>query len=211
MDPVARATRHAAWAVLALLAASSCGGGAPARRAWEELDPATGTTVRRAAAPLVFASDDPARAANARDYVAVAPLEVIRGTQHGRWLWLAVWSTIDRRVTNGEPDLPELLAVRLVADGEPVDVDFGAAVASVPGAGRGPYAAPVGSARIFFVPLTASQLARLARAASVGLAVTRAGDAERRWERWSGDAADVAALSSLVTGTPAAGGAAGAP
>lgn len=218
MDGTARTTpgrppsRTAALAVAALLALAACGGSAPARRAWEQFDATTGTTVVRVAAPLTYASDDPARAANARDYVAVAPLEVIRGTRHERWLWLADWSNIDRRVTNGEPDLPELVAVRLVADGEPVDVDLGAAVANVAGIGDAPpYAARVRGAQVRYLPLTASQLARLGRAAVVELAVTRAGEDERSWPRWSGDPADLAALAALVAPTPPPGAPATAP
>jgi len=184
--------------VACLLLLGACGGGATALRAWEDLDEATGVTVTRIAEPLVFYQDDPARAANCRDYIDVAPLQVSQGGRNGRWLWVALWSTIDRKVTDGEPTVPETTAIRLVADGEPMELDFASAVTRLPGVAGGPYASPVSTAQVLFLPLTASQLARLGAARDVTLGVERAGEGERGWARWPGDDGALAAMAGLV-------------
>lgn len=187
-----------------LLLLGGCGGGATALRAWEDLDEATGVTVTRIAEPLVFYQDDPARAANCRDYIEVAPLQVSQGGRNGRWLWVALWSTIDRKVTDGEPTVPDTTAIRLVADGEPMELDFASAATRLPGMEGGPYAAPVSTAKVLFLPLTTSQLARLGAARDVTLGVERAGEGERGWARWPGADDALSAMAGLVVpGTPA--------
>lgn len=189
---------RAVLAAAAVLLLAGCGGGPSAVRAWEDLDETSGVTVTRIAQPLVFFQDDSARAANCRDFVHVAPLQVGQGGRNGRWLWVAIWSTIDRRVTDGEPTAPETTAIRLVVDGEPMEIDLAAAVAGLPGVGIGPYELPVPTARVLFVPLTASQLARLGAADAVTLGVERSGEGERAWTRWPGDIGALEAMAGLV-------------
>ncbi|MCC7258904.1 MAG: hypothetical protein IT486_11095 [Gammaproteobacteria bacterium] len=190
----------------ALLLLAACSGRTQAERSWEEFDEVTGSAVTRVAGPLVFFEDDPARAANARDYIHVAPLGVSQGGHQSRWLWVAIWSTIDRGVTTGEPAMPAVTALRLMVDGEPMDLDMTASAPAVPGVRRIPYAAPVASARVLFLPLTVSQIERLGTAGTVSLAVQREGEIERVWQRWSGSPLGLAALRSPLVPARAGGG-----
>jgi len=76
-------TRLLVAAVAALLA--SCGTGAPNRRAADYLDGTTGATISRVDQLFILFSDDPARAANARDYLSAAPLAVNQGGRRSWW------------------------------------------------------------------------------------------------------------------------------
>lgn len=179
---VARAGRPAAPLAALLLAA--CGSGAPGQRPAEYLDEATGATITRAVAPLTLYSEDPARAANARDYLCVAPLLVNRSGTQSAWLWLGPWSTIDRGVTGGDAQRIGFTDVTLLLDGEPMDLDVSQQVGAVPGIGQLPYASPVGTGTGIILPLTGSQLARLGRAAEVRLYTLAAGGEALLWQPW---------------------------
>lgn len=189
---------RAAAAVAAVVALASCAAEAPVRRSAEYLDEATGATVTRASQPLVLYSEDPARAANARDYIYAAPLSVNQSGRHAWWLWLALWSSIDRGATDGELAQGELDGIQLLVDGEPMELDLAAGVASVPGIGRVPYEAPVATAKVILVPLTESQVARIGRAQAVELRVRRAGEGTQAWQPWSGDGGSLKAFAAVA-------------
>jgi hypothetical protein len=163
----------------------------------EDLDPKTGATITRVGEPLLYYSEDPARAANARDYLEVAPLAVNQSGRRTWWVWLALLSTIDRGVI-GDPAVPEIAGVQLLADGEPLELDFAGAVTAVPGLGRLPYAATVPTARIAILPLTPSQVERLARARQVQVHTAMKAGPAVLWLPWpgAGDAQGFAAVAA---------------
>jgi len=165
---------------------ASCGTVAPNRRAPEYLDDATGATITRVEQPFLLFSDDPARAANARDYLSAAPLAVNQSGRRSWWLWLGLWSTIDRGVSVGDPRLADVTAIQLIVDGEPMEMDLGARLDRIPGVTSVPYAAPVTTARTFILPLTGSQVARLGRGTSILIRTELTGGAALLWEPWIG-------------------------
>ena len=177
--------RLLATAVAAALVAS-CGTAEPGRRAGEYLDDATGATLTRVEQPFLLFSDDPARAANARDYLSAAPLAVNQSGRRSWWLWLGLWSTIDRGVSVGDPQLADVTAIQLIVDGEPMELDLGARVDRIPGVTTVPYAAPVATARPFLLPLTGSQVTRLGRGTSILIRTELTGGAALLWEPWIG-------------------------
>mgnify|MGYP006337185359 FL=1 len=177
--------RLLATAVAAALVAS-CGTAEPGRRAGEYLDDATGATLTRVEQPFLLFSDDPARAANARDYLSAAPLAVNQSGRRSWWLWLGLWSTIDRGVSVGDPQLADVTAIQLIVDGEPMELDLGARVDRIPGVTTVPYAAPVATARSFILPLTGSQVTRLGRGTSILIRTELTGGAALLWEPWIG-------------------------
>lgn len=199
-----RGGRLAIIAVTAGLLAS-CAGGAPDRPTSEYIEESTGATITRVAGPMVLFSDDPAFAANARDYLYAAPLAVNQSGQRSWWLWLGLWSTIDRAVSIGEIAPEDIVGFLLLADGEPMELDAGARVAAIPGVPRLPYATPVATARNFFLPLTRSQAARLGNARELAIRTESAHRATRTWQRWGGDE------SALRDFAEATGAGAGAP
>ena len=95
----------------------------------EFTDKRTGVTVTGAAEPLVVAHDEPALAANARDYLSLGVIEVDRMGDYEHYLVVVAWSTIDRgriRGASDRPAVPEVLtlrvdkrAVRLTAGNDP--------------------------------------------------------------------------------------------
>jgi hypothetical protein len=199
----ASAARRAA-AVLAGAVLAACAAGSPDRAASEYLEEATGTTITQVAVPLILFRDDPTLAANVRDYVYAAPLAVNRGGQRSYWMWLGLWSTIDRGVSGGDIDDGDVTGVQLLLDGEPVELDVSARLGEVPGVRRVPYSAPVSSARNLFVPLTASQVARLGRARTVAIRTGFTGQPARLWQPWTVDGSGLKEFAELALAQPAA-------
>lgn len=182
----AAAIRRLLAAAVAAALVASCGTAEPGRRAGEYLDDATGATLTRVEQPFLLFSDDPARAANARDYLSAAPLAVNQSGRRSWWLWLGLWSTIDRGVSVGDPQLADVTAIQLIVDGEPMELDLGARVDRIPGVTTVPYAAPVATARSFILPLTGSQVTRLGRGTSILIRTELTGGAALLWEPWIG-------------------------
>ena len=180
------AIRRFLAATVAAALIASCGTADPGRRAGEYLDDATGATITRVEQPFVLFSDDPARAANARDYLSAAPLAVNQSGRRSWWLWLGLWSTIDRGVSVGDARLADVAAIQLIVDGEPMELDLDARVDRIPGVTSVPYAAPVTTARPFMLPLTASQVTRLGRGTSILIRTELAGGTVLLWEPWIG-------------------------
>jgi hypothetical protein len=184
--PVRRAGVRTAAAAVAAMLVASCGTAEPGRRAAEYLDDATGATITRVEQPFVLFSDDQARAANAHDYISAAPLAVNQSGRRSWWLWLGLWSTIDRGVSVGDARLADVAAIQLIVDGEPMELDLGARLDRIPGVTSMPYAAPVATARTLVLPLTGSQVTRLSRGTSILIRTELAGEAALLWQPWIG-------------------------
>jgi hypothetical protein len=179
-------------AIRAVLAAGvvvflgGCATTAPVQRTAEYLDDATGATVTRVEESFLFFSDDPARAANARDYMQAAPLAVNQGGKRSWWLWLGQWSTIDRGISVGDAELPGIAAVQVIVDGEPMDLDMSGRTDRIPAVTRLPYAAPVATARNMVLPLTGSQVVRLSRGNRIVIRTEMTSGPALNWQPWIG-------------------------
>ena len=175
------------WSALAALGGmllAACGTAAPGQRATEYLDETSGVTITRVEAPFTFFSDDPSRAANARDYLDAAPLAVNRSGKYSWWLWLGEWSTIDRGASGGDAQLPDIAALQLIVDGEPMELDMQARAGHIPGTGPLPYVGTVDTARNILLPLTSSQVARLGRATRISIRTQMTDGEARHWQPW---------------------------
>lgn len=176
--------RRGGWLAAGLLLAA-CAHRTTVPAAADYLDEDTAATVTRMSTVCVLYSEDPARAANARDYLYLAPLGVNQSGQRSWWLWLGLWSTIDRDVTGGPAvTISDLARVIIMVDGMPMELDVGAGVEQVPGVGSLPYGTPVATSGNIFLPLTSSQAARIGRAASVSIR-TQLGGEMLRWQDWN--------------------------
>jgi hypothetical protein len=194
--------RSGVLAVVAAMSLVSCGTVGSGRRATEYLDERSGATITRVAAPFTFYSDDSSRAANARDYLDAAPLAVNLSGRYSWWLWLGMWSTIDRGASGGDDMPPDIAAIQLIVDGEPMDLDLRAGAGGIPGTVTAPYAATV-PARIMLLPLTGSQVARLARADSITIQTGAADGDARHWQAWVRDE-DWTGFAELAAAQPGA-------
>ena len=109
--------------LIALLAAAglvaACGSSAPLLE--ETLDYGTGATLTRATAPVVLYHDNSGRAAYARDFVYLGPIEVNRQGRYTYFLWLGIWSTLDDASRWTQRDGFEYVV--LYADGEPLQLE----------------------------------------------------------------------------------------
>jgi hypothetical protein len=163
----------------------------------EYLEEATGTTVAQVPMPGVFLREQPGLASSGRDYVYLAPLGISRSGERSWWLWLGVWSTVDRPARDATAAPLVLGSALLMADTEPMELDLQPAVLQASGMGRIPYATPVRPAQEWLVPVTLSQLQRLARARMLTLWDRPAGEESRSWQ---GDERAAVVMRQFVAG-----------
>lgn len=153
--------RHPLLPLLLCLSACATGTGL----VQEKLDPVTSTTISYSTAPLVFYRDVPGRAAHARDFVHLAPLEVNRSGNYEYYLWLGIWSTMQ----DAGADREGLDSVVIFADGEPLPLDISGWTPATIGASEPVFLKPVASASDAYCRINIDQLRLIAEAADVRL------------------------------------------
>jgi hypothetical protein len=158
-----------------------CAGTRPRSDVREYLEEATGSSVTYVTTPAAFVSEQPGLASSGRDYVYLAPIVVSRGGERSCWLWLGVWSTVDRQARNEDASPLRLGSLQIVADNEPMDLDPQSADSNPAGIRRIPYATPVPPTQELLVPVTRSQLQRLGSARVLTLIDRPAGEVSRLW------------------------------
>lgn len=158
----------------------------------EYLDETTGTTVRHVAEAAVFARERPMLAANARDYLSLAPLELSSAGRREDLLWLWSWSTIDRRGARNDTAQSTVI---VVLDGEPMELQ----PARPRTLGRWPYAAPVNGGQQALFALSPSQVLRLSAAERVSVVLTD-GDAAGEYRLWHDASDGFRAFARMVEG-----------
>ncbi len=167
--------------MITMLALAACSTAPKTSQLGEYLDDATGTTVWHLPEPAVYARERPMLAANARDYVSLAPIELSSAGRREDLLWLWTWSTIDRRDARDEPDTSTVI---LVVDGEPMELRR----VRPRTLGRWPYAAPVNGGQMALFPLSPSQALRLSTAARTRVVIPE-GNSAGEYRLWH-DASD---------------------
>src|SRR5262245_36817411 len=116
----------------------------PAEKVREYVDEITAVHITVAADPLVFARERSDLAANARDYVTLAPLQINR-TGKRSYFWSGyLWTTIDRR--DGDPLLKRGDQLVLVADGRPIPLVSDGKPLKEHGVGQPPVRVPIRTA-----------------------------------------------------------------
>jgi hypothetical protein len=175
-----------------------CGGTRARPDVRDYLEETTGTSVTYVATPAAFVRGQPGLAASGRDYVYLAPLAVSRSGERSSWLWLGVWSTVDRQARDETAKPLRLGPLQIVADGEPMDLDSQSVDSRPADLNRIPYATPVSPTQELMVRVTGSQLQRLGRAHTLVLVDRPDGGAARSWR---GDDHAVAVLSHFAEAT----------
>ncbi len=145
------------------------------------LEETTGTSITYVTAPAVFVNKQPGLASSGRDYVYLAPLLISSGGERSCWLWLGIWSTVDRQARDEGASPLRLGALQIVADNEPMDLDLQSVDLLPVGVRRIPYATPVPPTQELLVQVTRSQLQRLGRARVLTLTDRQLGGASRVW------------------------------
>lgn len=160
----------------------------------EQLDPVTGVTVTRSTTPLVFYRDTPARAAYARDYVNLGPIQVNRMGEHRYFVWLGIWSTMQGWQSTIQRDAFETVTV--FVDGEPLQLELAGWTFDAIGTTEPVYLKPVATAIDAYYESTADQLRLIAAAGSVRL--LPGGNRPFSYEPWENQASAKISLQAFV-------------
>ena len=162
----------------------------------QKLDPLTAVTITYSKSPLIFYHDQSGRAAHARDYVHMAPLEVNRGGTYRYFVWLGIWNTLQDRQTGGPRDGFESIVV--IADGKPRVLELGGWTAASVGASEPIYLKPVASSSDAYYEVTADYIRLLARSKDIRIQST--GPRGTSYEPWDNQARALTSLQEFLIG-----------
>ena len=146
----------------------------------DKLDPTTAVTITYSRTPMVFYRDDFGKAAFARNYVHLGPLEVNRAGSFHYYLWLGIWNTM-QNATSGEPR-DGFESIVIYADGEPLALELSGWTPATIGASEAVYVRPVASAADAYYEVTVDHLRLIA--ASADIRVQSTGPGTRTYEMW---------------------------
>ena len=183
--------------ILALVTAAGANGcSSSTALTGEKLDPVTSVTIRYSGHPLVFYRNVSGRAAFAKDYVDLAPVEINRGGDYRYYVWLGIWTVNREASTVATRDGFE--SIVLIADGEPLQLEITGWSIDAIGASEPVYVKPVASAADAYYELTFDQLRQLAEADNLRLQIGE-GDSDV-FEPWDKQRPGKAALIEFVNG-----------
>lgn len=172
-----RAVIHARYVVM-LLSLGGCA--SQTGSTVEKLDPLTGVTMTAATAPTVFYRDNSGRAAFARDFISLGPVQVNKSGRYRYFLWAGAWSTGQQPDEMARRDDMERLI--LFVDGEPVPLDLAGWTPESIGASSSMYSKPVASAVDAYYEVTIDFIRLLANASEVHLRT--GGASSETYELW---------------------------
>jgi hypothetical protein len=162
----------------------------------EYVDEITAVSITVPLEPLVFARERTDLAANARDYITLAPVEINRsGTR--RYFWTGyIWSTIDRR--GREPLLSPGDQLVLLADGRPIALRADERPLRDQGLGQPPVPSPTRTAIAVLYAADPESIAYISRAEELRIELIR-GNTNDPFLLWK-DARDSVRAFSLRVG-----------
>lgn len=182
MDPHKKLSIRLFSCAAALLILTAIGCSSSSSLVTNKLDPRTSVTITHTQSPMIFYRDVAGRAAHARDYVYLAPLEVNRSGSYRHYLWLGIWSTMDDVQPGQSRDGFESIVV--FADGEPLPLEVSGWTPEAIGASEPVYLKPVASAADAYYEVTVDQLRLIADSEDVRLQST--GSRPIMYEPWNG-------------------------
>ena len=165
-------------ALMAILSITACAASGPTVH--DRLDPLTGVTVTFVNSPLMLFRDNPARAAYARNFLHLGPIQVNRGGSNRHYLWLGIWSTMERTDTTDYRSSFE--SIILFADGEPLSLELAGWTPEAINLSAPPYLKPVASTADGYYEVTADQIRLIAAAGDISLRTT--GSSSGDYEMW---------------------------
>ena len=158
-----RAGRH--LGLILLLGVTACT--SAARFINEDLDPLTSVTVTSTRTPLLFYRDSPSRAAYARNFLHLAPIEINRSGSYRYYIWISAWSTMETADLAERRDRLESIIV--FADGEPVILKLAGWTPEAIGTSEPTYLKPVASAADAYYEVTIDQIRHITNAKDIRL------------------------------------------
>jgi len=160
-----------------------------------KMDPLTAVTITYSTAPLVFYRDESGRAAYARNYVHLGPLEVNRSGTYSYYLWLGIWNTMQDTSSGEQRDGFDSIVV--FADGEPMPLEISGWTPAAIGASEHAYMKPVASAADAYYAVTVDQLRVIAEAKDLRL--QSSGPRAKSYELWDSQASAKAGLAAFLS------------
>jgi hypothetical protein len=146
----------------------------------EKLDPLTGVTVTFSNTPLIMFRDDSGRAAFARNYIHMGPIQVNRSGSYRYYLWLGAWNTMQSVGPTEHQD--SLESIVLFVDGEPMSLDLAGWTPEAIGTSEPVYLKPVASSVDAYYRVTADQIRLIAQ--STDLTLRTSGANSREFSPW---------------------------
>jgi len=147
---------------------------------FKKLDPSTAVTITYSKTPMVFYRDDSGKAAFARNYLHLGPLEVNRMGSFHYYLWLGIWNTM-QDVEMGETR-DGFESVVIYADGEPLALELSGWSPAAIGATVPVYVRPVASAADAYYEVTVDHLRVIAESQDIRIQST--GPDSRNYGMW---------------------------
>jgi hypothetical protein len=158
------------------LGAAVRAGAADGEAVREYVDELTAVSITVSLDSLVFARERSDLAANARDYITLAPLEINR-TGRRTLFWSGyLWSTIDRR--GREPVIAADEQLVLIADGRPIALRQASASLRDQGVGQPPTPVPVRTATPVLFEAKPDEIAYVAQARELRITTVRNTESE---------------------------------
>lgn len=181
------------WAVLVL---GGCAATSQQDNTHEYLDQSTGITVTALAHPIIFFHEQPAVAANARDYLYVGPVEMNQMGKRAYYLWFGQWSSIDRALAGEKNDI-EIKEIVLLLDGMPMELNDTLAPYDKSRIIKPPYRTPVTSLRDSYIRVSRDQLNKIGTADHVSVRIGQGNNADT-YQLWSGNLKAFGAITNNV-------------
>ena len=183
--------RFIAWVTVLLVAA--CASTEPTPSVRENLVPLTGVTITFSNRPLILYRDNSGRAAYAKDYLHMGPVQVNRSGTYQYYLWMAGWSTMQS--ASSLEQLESLESIVIFADGEPLLLDLAGRTPGAIGASEPVYLKPTASAVEAYYRVTADQIRLIAEAGEISLRTSEAYPREYGlWDDQQGAKSDLLAF-----------------
>jgi hypothetical protein len=159
-----------------------------------KLDPTTAVTITYSRTPMVFYRDDSGKAAFARNYVHLGPLEVNRMGSFHYYLWLGIWNNMQDAQSGEARDGFESIVI--YADGEPLALELSGWTPAAIGATEPVYVRPVASAADAYYEVTVDHLRLIAASDDVRIQAT--GSDTRSYELWDDQKAAKKSLTEFL-------------
>ncbi len=171
-------TRLRVAALVTAFAIAGCAASPPTVNS--KLDPLTAVTFTFSNTPFIFYRNAPSRAAFARSYLDMGPIEANRAGTFTYYLWFGTWNTSQTRAATDVRD--ELESILLFADGEPLSLSVSGWTPATIGASEPVYAKPFASSQDAYYQVTIDQIRLLAEAQDLRLQTT--GSSPQEFELW---------------------------
>jgi len=165
-----------ATVLIAVLIVAGCSSNTTIPIVRDKLDLVTGVTVTFSNTPLIMYREDSGRAAFARNYVHMGPIQVNRSGSYQYYLWLGAWNTMQS--PNPAEHQDGLESIVIFADGEPLSLELAGWTAEAIGTSEPVYLKPVASSVDAYYRVTADQIRLIAAARDIRLRTSGANSRE---------------------------------